>query len=140
MTEGIRSAKSTTEQGAKKAAARPGPRADKKADGESAVLGTIAAMPGPDRAIGERLHAIIKASAPALSPRHWYGMPAYAKDGKVVCFFQSAQKFKTRYATFGFTHEANLDEGAMGPTAFALKELTAAEGAKIVALVKKAVS
>ena len=122
-----------------KAAARRGPRVD-KADGESAVLAQIAAMPGPDRALGERLHAIIKASAPALSPRLWYGMPAYAKDGKVVCFFQSAQKFKTRYATFGFMHEANLDEGAMWPTAFALKELSAAEVARIGALVKKAVS
>ena len=119
-----------------KAAAR---RAD-EADLESAVLAKIAELPGPDRAIGERLHAIIKASAPALSPRLWYGMPAYAKDGKVVCFFQSAQKFKTRYATFGFMHEANLDEGAMWPTAFALKELTAAEEARIGALVKKAVS
>ncbi len=104
------------------------------------MLAKIAEMPGPDRALGERLHAIIKASAPALSPRLWYGMPAYAKDGKVVCFFQSAQKFKTRYATFGFMHEANLDEGAMWPTAFALKELTAAEEARIGALVKKAVS
>ena len=104
-----------------KAAARRGPRAD-KADGESAVLATLAAMPEPDRALGERLHAIVKASAPALSPRLWYGMPAYAKDGKVVCFFQSAQKFKTRYATFGFMHEANLDEGGMWLTAFALKE------------------
>jgi hypothetical protein len=118
---------------------KPGLRV-KKADGESAVLAKIAAMPGPDRAIGERLHAIIKASAPALSPRLWYGMPAYAKDGKIVCFFQSAQRFKTRYATFGFMHEANLDEGAMWPTAFALKELTAAEEARIGALVKKAVS
>jgi uncharacterized protein YdhG (YjbR/CyaY superfamily) len=97
-------------------------------------------MPEPDRAIGERLHAIIKANAPALSPRLWYGMPAYAKEGKVVCFFQSAQKFKTRYATFGFMHEANLDEGTMWPTAFALVELTAAEEARIGALVKKAVS
>jgi hypothetical protein len=132
------SAKSTTNQAAKKAAARPGPRAD-KADGESAVLAKIAEMPEPDRAIGERLHAIVKASAPALSPRLWYGMPAYAKDGKVVCFFQSAQKFKTRYATLGFMHEANLDEGAMWPTAFALKELTTAEEARIGALVKKAV-
>ena len=111
-----------------------------KADGESDVLAKIAEMPEPDRALGERLHAIIKASAPALSPRLWYGMPAYAKDGKVVCFFQSAQKFKTRYATFGFLHEANLDEGALWPTAFALKELTAAEEARIGALVKKAVS
>jgi len=97
-------------------------------------------MPGPDRALGERLHAIIKASAPELSPRLWHGMPAYAKDCKVVCFFQSAQKFKTRYATFGFLHEANLDEGALWPTAFALKKLTAAEEARIAALVKKAVS
>ena len=139
MAEGVRIAKSTTKKAAKKPAARPGPRAD-RSDGESAVLATIAAMPEPDRALGERLHAIIKASAPALAPRLWYGMPAYAKDGKVVCFFQSAQKFKTRYATFGFLHEANLDEGAMWPTAFALKELTAAEEARIGALVKKAVS
>ena len=123
----------------KKAAARNGPRAD-KAEEESAVLAKIAEMPEPDRAMGERLHAVIKASAPALSSRLWYGMPAYAKDGKVVCFFQSAQKFKTRYATFGFMHEANLDDGGMWPTAFALKELTAAEEARIVALVKKAVS
>ena len=122
-----------------KTAARRGPRAD-KADGESAVLAKIAEMPEPDRAMGERLHAIIKASAPALSPRLWYGMPAYAKDGKVVCFFQTRQKFNTRYATLGFSDEANLDEGAMWPTAFALKELTAAEKARIGALVKKAVS
>ena len=122
-----------------KAAARRGPRAD-KADGESAVLAKIAEMPEPDRAMAERLHAIIKASAPALSPKLWYGMPAYAKDGKVVCFFQSAQKFKTRYATLGFSDKANLDEGAMWPTAFALKELTAADEARIGALVKKAVS
>jgi hypothetical protein len=139
MTESRRSAKSTTKQAAKKAAARPGPRAD-KADGESAVLATIAAMPEPDRTLGERLHAIIKASASALAPRLWYGMPAYARDGKVVCFFQSAQKFKTRYATFGFMHEANLDDGVMWPTAFALKELTAAAEARIGALVKQAVS
>ncbi len=111
-----------------------------KVDGESAVLANIAAMPGPDRDIGERLHAIIKAHAPALSPRLWYGMPAYAKDGKIVCFFQSAQRFKTRYATLGFMHQANLDEGAMWPVAFALKELTAAEEARIGALVNKAVS
>jgi len=112
-----------------------------KADGESAVLAKVAAMQGPDRAMGERLHAIIKASAPALSPKTWYGMPAYAnKDGKVVCFFQSAQKFKTRYATFGFSDAANLDEGAMWPTTFALTKLTAAEEAKIAALMKKAVS
>ena len=110
-----------------------------KAEGESDVLAKIAEMPEPDRVIAERLHAIIKASAPALSPKTWYGMPAYAKDGKVVCFFQSAQKFKTRYATFGFSDEANLDEGAMWPTSFALNELTAAAEAKIGALVKKAV-
>jgi uncharacterized protein YdhG (YjbR/CyaY superfamily) len=112
----------------------------KKVDEESAVLTAIAAMPGPDRAIAERLHAIVKDNAPALSPKLWYGMPAYAKDGKIVCFFQSAQKFKTRYATLGFMHEANLDEGNMWPTAFAVKKLTAAEEVKIAALVKKAVS
>jgi uncharacterized protein YdhG (YjbR/CyaY superfamily) len=122
-----------------KAEARRGPRAD-KADGESAVLAKIAEMPGPDGAMAKRLHAIVQASAPALAPKTWYGMPAYAKDGKVVCFFQSAHKFKSRYATFGFSDEANLDEGAMWPTSFALKELTAAEEAKIGALVKKAVS
>jgi uncharacterized protein YdhG (YjbR/CyaY superfamily) len=115
-------------------------RANKnKADEESDALAKIAEMSEPDRTMAKRLHAIIKASAPALSPTTWYGMPAYAKDGKVVCFFQSAQKFKTRYATFGFQHEAKLDEGAMWPTAFALKELTAAEEARIGALVKKAV-
>ncbi len=124
-----------------KAEARRGPRANKnRADGESDVLTKIAAMEEPDRATAKRLHAIIKASAPALSPRLWYGMPAYAKDGNVVCFFQSAQKFKTRYATIGFSDKANLDEGAMWPTAFALKGLTPAEEAKIAALVKKAVS
>jgi uncharacterized protein YdhG (YjbR/CyaY superfamily) len=111
-----------------------------RAAGESAVLAAIAAMPEPDRAMAKRLHAIIKASAPALSPKTWYGMPAYAKDGDVVCFFQSAQKFKTRYSTFGFSDKANLDEGALWPTGFALKELTATEEAKISALVKKAVS
>jgi uncharacterized protein YdhG (YjbR/CyaY superfamily) len=109
------------------------------ADQESAVLEKIAAMQEPDRTMAERLHAIIKASAPGLAPRLWYGMPAYAKDGKVVCFFQDAQKFKTRYATFGFSDQATLDEGHMWPTAFALKELTAADEARIVALVKKAV-
>ena len=114
-------------------------RAD-KADGESAVLAAIAAMPEPYRAMGERLHAIIKASAPALSPKLWYGMPAYAKDGKVVCFFRGGEKFKERYMTLGFNDEANLDEGHMWPIAFALKELTAAEEARIGALVKKAVS
>jgi len=122
-----------------KADARRGRGAD-KADGESAVLAKIAALPQPDRAMGERLHAIIKANAPALSPKTWYGMPAYAKDGNVVCFFQSSHKFKTRYTTLGFSDKANLDEGCMWPTAFALKELTAAEEAKIAALVKKAVS
>ena len=118
---------------------QPGPHAD-TADGETAVLATIAAMPEPDRVIAGRLHAIIKASAPVLSPRLWYGMPAYAKDGKVVCFFQSREKFKTRYATFGFMHEANLDEGNMWPVAFALKKVTAAEEETIAALVKRAVS
>ena len=118
-----------------KAAGRAG-----KADGESDVLAKIAEMPEPDRAIAERLHALIKASAPALSPRTWYGMPAYAKDGNVVCFFQPAEKFKARYATIGFSDKANLDEGAMWPTSFALKELTAAEEARIGALVKKAAS
>ena len=117
---------------------QPGPHAD-KSDGESAVLATIAAMPEPDRVIASRLHAIIKASAPVLSPRLWYGMPGYARDGKIVCFFQSMEKFRTRYATLGFMHEANLDEGNMWPTAFALKEVTAEEEEKIAALVKKAV-
>jgi uncharacterized protein YdhG (YjbR/CyaY superfamily) len=113
----------------------------KKADGESDVLAKIAEMPEPDRAMTKRLHEIVKASAPALSPKTWYGMPAYAnKDGKIVCFFQSAQKFNTRYATFSFSDQANLDEGAMWPTSFALKELSAAEEAKIGALVKRAVS
>ena len=114
-------------------------RAD-KADGESAVLAKIAEMPEPDRAMGKRLHAIIKASAPALSPRLWYGMPAYAKDGKIICFFRGADKFKERYMTLGFNDGANLDEGHLWPVAFALKELTAAEEARIGALVKKAVS
>jgi uncharacterized protein YdhG (YjbR/CyaY superfamily) len=110
-----------------------------KADGERAVLAKIAEMPGPDRAMAERLHVIVKASAPELSPKTWYGMPAYAnKDGKVVCFFQSAEKFNARYATFGFSDKANLDEGAMWPTSFALKELGAAEEAKIGTLVKRA--
>jgi uncharacterized protein YdhG (YjbR/CyaY superfamily) len=104
------------------------------------VLAKIAEMPEPDRAMAERLHAIVKASAPALSPRTWYGMPAYAKDGKVVCYFQSARRFKSRYATFGLNDTANLDEGAMWPTSFALKELTATEKAKIGALLKRAVS
>ena len=110
------------------------------ADGEGEVLAKIATMREPDRAMGKRLHALITASAPGLEPRLWYGMPAYAKDGKVLCFFQSGQKFKTRYATLGFSDKANLDEGAMWPTAFALTELTAAEEARITALVKRAVS
>jgi uncharacterized protein YdhG (YjbR/CyaY superfamily) len=110
------------------------------ADGESAVLAKIAEMDGPDRAMATRLHAIVKASAPALSPRTWYGMPAYAKDGKVVCFFQSAQKFKSRYATFGFSDAAKLDEGPLWPTSFALKELTSDAEARIAALVKKAIA
>jgi uncharacterized protein YdhG (YjbR/CyaY superfamily) len=110
-----------------------------KAGDESAVLEKIAAMPEPDRTMGERLHAIIKASAPGLSPKLWYGMPAYAKDGNVVCFFQNAQKFKTRYSTLGFSDKAALDEGQMWPTSFALRELTASEEARISALVKKAV-
>ena len=110
-----------------------------KEDGDGAVLAKIATMREPDRAMAKRLHAIVIASAPALAPRLWYGMPAYTKEGKVVCFFQSAQKFKTRYATFGFSDKANLDEGHMWPTGFALKELTAAEEARIGALVKKAV-
>jgi hypothetical protein len=122
-----------------KTAARRGPRAA-KADGESDVLAKIAEMAEPDRALGERLHAIITGSAPALSPRTWYGMPAYAKDGKIVCFFQPGQKFKTRYATLGFNDAANLDEGTMWPIAYALTELTAADEARIGALVKKAVS
>jgi uncharacterized protein YdhG (YjbR/CyaY superfamily) len=121
-----------------KAEARRGSRA--QADGESDVLAKIAEMPEPDRAMATRLHEIIKANAPGLSPKTWYGMPAYAKDGKVVCFFQSAHKFKSRYATLGFDDKANLDEGAMWPTSFALKALTAAEEAKISALVKKAAS
>ena len=110
------------------------------ADGETAVRAAIAKMSPKDRAIAKRLHELIKASAPTLTPKTWYGMPAYARDGKVVCFFQSAQKFKTRYATLGFSDKANLDEGAMWPTAFALKALTAAEEARISALVKKAAS
>jgi uncharacterized protein YdhG (YjbR/CyaY superfamily) len=111
-----------------------------KADGERDLLAKIAEMPAPDRAMAERLHALITASAPDLSPKTWYGMPAYAKDGKVVCFFQSADKFKSRYATFGFSDEAHLDDGAVWPNSFALKELTPADEARIGALVKKAVS
>ena len=115
-------------------------RADRdRAAGESDVLAKIAEMPKPDRVMAERVHAIVQDSAPALSPKTWYGMPAYAKDGKVVCYFQSAHKFKSRYATFGFNDTANLDEGAMWPTSFALKKLTAADEARIATLVKKAV-
>jgi len=135
------------EPSARKNPKRPGKEAAPRrsvpaapADGEAAVLAQIAAMSQPDRAIGERVHAIARANAPGLSPKLWYGMPAYAKDGKVVLFFQSAGKFKTRYATLGFMHEAKLDEGAMWPTAFAVTGLTAGEEARIAALVKKAVS
>ena len=152
MKETQKSAKGTTatkkkaegftdeERAAIKERVRETKAAADKADGESAVLEKIAEMREPDRAMGKRLHAVIKASAPSLTPRLWYGMPAYAKDGKVVCFFQSGQKFKTRYATFGFSDEANLDDGGMWPTDFALKKLTAAEEARISALVKQAVS
>jgi uncharacterized protein YdhG (YjbR/CyaY superfamily) len=122
-----------------KAASRRASRAG-KSDGESDVLAKIAEMPEADRVLAERLHAVIKASAPALTSRTWYGMPAYAKDGKIVLFFQSAQKFKTRYATLGFSDEANLDEGDMWPTSYALRKLTAADEAKIGTLVKRAVS
>ena len=111
-----------------------------KADGESDVLAKIAEMPEPDRSMAKRLHALIKASAPSLSPKTWYGMPAYARNGEVVCFFQSALKFKSRYATLGFSDKAHLDDGAMWPTGFALKQLTAAEEARIAELVKRATS
>jgi uncharacterized protein YdhG (YjbR/CyaY superfamily) len=122
----------------RKAAARRSP-AEERTQGEADVLAKIAEMTGPDRAMAERLHAIVKAAAPDLSPRTWYGMPAYARDGNVICFFQSAAKFKSRYATLGFNDRAHLDDGAMWPTSYALKELTAAEEARIAALVKKAV-
>ena len=125
---------------AEKKTARPATRAKKKADPEADLLANIAAMPQADRVLAERLHAIIRASAPTLTPRLWYGMPAYARDGKILCFFQSARRFKTRYATFGFMHAATLDEGNLWPTAFALTALGAAEEAAIVALVKRAVS
>jgi uncharacterized protein YdhG (YjbR/CyaY superfamily) len=128
------------EKAAMKERARELKRAASKADGERDLLAKIAEMPKTDRAMAKRIHAIVKASAPDLSPRTWYGMPAYAKDGTVVCFFQSAQKFKSRYATLGFSGKANLDDGAMWPTSFALKELNAAEEARIAALVKQAVS
>jgi uncharacterized protein YdhG (YjbR/CyaY superfamily) len=149
MTDSHKSAKSTTvftddELAAmkerareQKAAARRDPRADRE-DAERDVLAKIAEMPEPDRIMAERIHAIVNTSAPELSPRTWYGMPAYARDGKVVCFFKAAAKFKSRYATFGFEEGAHLDDGAMWPTSFALKELTAADEARIVALVKKA--
>jgi hypothetical protein len=152
MTGTKKSAKSTTatdkstkrfsdeERAAMKDRLQEQKAAASKVDGEKAVLAKLAELPEPDRAMGERLHAIIKASAPTLSPKLWYGMPAYDKDGEVVCFFQGAYKFKARYATFGFNDSANLDEGGMWPTAFALKELTAAEEATIAALVKRAVS
>jgi len=144
MKDTQKSAKSATftdeERVAMKERVQEQKAAANKADGESDVLAKIAEMPDPDRVMAERLHAVIKASAPALSPRLWYGMPAYAKDGKVVCFFQPARKFKTRYATFAFSDEANLDEGAMWPSAFALTKLTAADEKRIGALVKKAVS
>ncbi|MGW1891317.1 iron chaperone [Streptomyces sp. NPDC002004] len=122
-----------------KPSARRGSRADKAAEDEAAVLAKIAEMQESDRTMAERLHAVVKASAPDLAPKLWYGMPAYAKDGKVVCFFQSAQKFKSRYATLGFSDQANLDEGAMWPTSYALKELTAADEARIGTLVRNAV-
>ena len=128
------------ERGAMKERVKELKAASDRADAESEVFAKIAEMQAPDRAMAKRLHAIVKASAPVLAPKLWYGMPAYAKEGKVVCFFQDAKKFKTRYATFGFSDSANLDEGAMWPVAFALKELTADDEARIGALVKKAVS
>jgi uncharacterized protein YdhG (YjbR/CyaY superfamily) len=128
------------ERAAMKERARELKAAARGADGEREVLAKIAEMPEPDRAMATRLHEIVKASAPALSPRTWYGMPAYTRDGKVVCFFKAAHKFDSRYATFGFEDTANLDKGAMWPTSFALMELTAADEKKIAALVKKAVS
>jgi len=128
------------ERAAMKARARELKAEARAADGERDVLAAIAELPEPDRAMAERLHALITAGAPALSPKTWYGMPAYARDGKVVCFFQGGQKFKTRYATFGFSDAANLDEGSLWPVAFALKELTAAEEKRILALVQRAVS
>jgi uncharacterized protein YdhG (YjbR/CyaY superfamily) len=152
MKDTQKSAKSTTttaktakrfsveERDAMKERAKELKAATSKADDEKAVLAKIAEMPGTDRAMAERLHAIIKASAPALSPKTWYGMPAYAKDGKIVCFFTPADKFKSRYATFGFNDDANLDEGTMWPTAFALTKVTSADEKRIGALVKKAVS
>jgi uncharacterized protein YdhG (YjbR/CyaY superfamily) len=146
MKDTQQSAKSTTGRASKgftaeeRAAMKQRAQELKAAAGESEVLAKIAEMPEADRALAERVHAIIKEAAPALAPRTWYGMPAYAKDGDIVCFFQSGQKFKTRYATLGFSDKANLDDGAMWPTSFALTELTAPEEARIGALVKKAVS
>ena len=131
---------SAEERAAMKERARELKAESERADGESALLAKIAEMKGNDRAMAKRLHAIVKANAPGLSPKTWYGMPAYARDGKVVCFFKCAEKFKSRYATLGFGEEANLDDGAMWPTDFALKKLTDSEEKKIVALVKKAVS
>jgi uncharacterized protein YdhG (YjbR/CyaY superfamily) len=131
---------SAEERAAMKERAKELKAESERADGESALLAKIAEMKGNDRAMAKRLHAIVKANAPGLSPKTWYGMPAYARDGKVVCFFKSAEKFKSRYATLGFGEEANLDEGAMWPTDFALKKLTDTEEKKIVVLVKKAVS
>ena len=143
MNDAQKPAKSATftaeERAAMKDRAKELKAAADEADGEAAVLAKIAELPEPDRAMAERLHTVIKASGPSLSPRLWYGMPAYARDGKVVCHFQSAQKFNTRYATLGFSDQANLDEGAMWPTAFALKGLTPVDEARIGALVKKAV-
>lgn len=143
MTNAPKAAKSQAfspeEKAAMKERAREQKAAAEHADGESAVLAKIAEMEGSDRAMAERLHAVITSAVPSLTPKPWYGMPAYAKDGKVVCFFQAASKFKTRYATLGFSDEAKLDEGSMWPNAFALTKLTAADEAKIVALVKKAV-
>ncbi len=136
MAENTRSGKKSA---ARQAAPRPA-RVKDDADGESAVLAKIAEMPESDRILGERLHAIVKATAPTLSPRLWYGMPAYSRNGKIICFFQGATKFKTRYATLGFMHEANLDDGVMWPTAFALKDLTVAEEARIASLLNQALS
>ena len=138
MAKSAHGARKATKGLAKGAAARPRPHVERK-DGERAVLAAIAEMPAADRILAERLHAIVKACAPGLAPKTWYGMPAYARDGKVVCFFQSAHKFKTRYATLAFMHAARLDDGPMWPTAFALKELTAAAEARISELVKTAV-
>jgi uncharacterized protein YdhG (YjbR/CyaY superfamily) len=145
-TQKTNAAKSSTarftaeERAAMKARAQELKAEGRQADADAAVLAKIAEMPQPDRSMAERIHAIIRESAPVLTPKLWYGMPAYSKDGKVVCFFQSAEKFKSRYATFGFNDDAHLDDGAMWPTAFALKELTSAGETKIRALVKKAVS